>query len=383
MKFKIYRYFTLEKNIILTAESIEYLSKEIKEDSVMNTIVEAYLDTKCTHESQLDTFKKIMKSLTISQKTNFFSVVPSVFTRRCWRKRMSMLTPLISHNPTAIFALEPEKQAEIVGIFYKNKENKFVLEDEENVIPLDLSHIKDNILLIHEMIIGLKGILKNNTFIVHSVLLPTINKAEMGDSTLQSTNLMIIFFYNLNRIELLNKIVNGLGNVGIVVLIGDYNKEFLITLCSYYKNIHFIYVPKPNKSNLETFLPIPAHSKLDLPNLTNTTNPSKLVLHSRTICILGSELCPPIRQNSHLIGENYIESMCRSILSQHSFDPFGYSNLDLPGLCDLFLVAQDYISYNCQISSINFTSIGAFQKEENTFIVYNPQDNTVDVSCVD
>ncbi|KAI5188418.1 hypothetical protein NECID01_0049 [Nematocida sp. AWRm77] len=147
-------------------------------------------------------------------------------------------------------------------------------------------------------------------------------------------------------------------------------------VCAHHPFVEFVVLP--GKTQKEYFYPLGEYRKTK--NLVSTTNPTKLVLGTRTLLVGHFDLIDGVKGRCTVKGEQK-EELARTFLTQASYNPFVlYTDLSHTEEYDSIVVGDRYDSYVQTHSKRAFAMCGDFKKNNGQFLFFSADTNTFEIS---
>ncbi|AFN82963.1 putative DNA polymerase alpha/epsilon subunit B [Encephalitozoon romaleae SJ-2008] len=380
MRERIYKEFTCERGIMLSSDALVYLEDNVKSEAMLKAISSEYRRRNGQRLADINSIREVVESFDAKKDT--YNILNQEFKEKNELLKYKHLLEKIDRIVTPIYLLG-EECATIFGCYYKDREGREVLEDDGDVIPLDMSKCNEDVFLCDNIFIAIEGKKTDGKFVGLKVYLPSVEKKVGSLSKLIKKDLKILFFsdFQMNEVNgrTLRKIL-GKMPADIVVLMGRLYPGISSTIPC----ISFMDGLRPNNAQTETpdiilcpdaddtypsFLP----KEIEVPReygkfIKAASNPFILETYGYSIGVIREDIFR-YKEQGTFIGKNYVDSFAREILSQHSFNPFGISNLDIDRVPDMFIVGQDFYPFITSVEDTMFISCPSF-KDEMAFVSY-------------
>ncbi|AFM98248.1 DNA polymerase alpha/epsilon-like protein [Encephalitozoon hellem ATCC 50504] len=381
MRERIYREFTCERGIMLSSEVLEYLEENIKDEVMLKAISSEYKRRNGQRLADICSIREVAESFNI--KKDAYNILNQEFKEKNELLKYRNLLSRIERMVQPIYLLG-EEYATIFGCYYKDRNGREVLEDEGDVIPLDMRKCNGDVFLCDNVFVAIEGKKIGDKFVGFKTYLPSIEKKVRKVPNIDKKDLKILFFsdFQVNEINgrILGRILSKTAP-DIVVLMGRLcpERSSFIPFTSFREGLRSassqVEIPDiilcPDADDLyPSFLP----KEIEIPeehgkSIRAATNPFILETHGCSIGVIREDVFK-YKEQGTFIGRNYVDSFVRTVLSQHSFNPFGISNLDIDGVPDVFIVGQDFYPFVTSVEDVVFVSCPSF-KEEMSFVSYD------------
>ncbi|KAI5150912.1 hypothetical protein ENBRE01_1778 [Enteropsectra breve] len=374
MKNYIYSIFTAKNKIRMSKDTLEYIESICAREEDANALLELYKENCSNHIISIEEIKQIKEKGRDVAKPRY-TVKEKRYTPQDYIARYEKYKEDLKYPIAAIVSLEEDAQENIFGILYRNKLNRFILEDPLGEIEIDISGCKEDAFLFENMFVGFRGCKRNGFFMVEQILLMDKHhhrKNNNSDKDDGGFKIGIAGCLFKNRVILKNsKISHYLEENKLDLLI--------ISVCPSDQNENNILLENTSieqkiaQERLEgkvVLMPCRCHRQL-LPHKmqkrgsqentqeTMTSNPFTLEVGGKNIAIIDANIFD-YRKSGIFLGENPLECFVRSYLSQDEFDPFGEIRMEMHA--DIVVVLQDYINVIMEVDGIWFVSLGNKQE---------------------
>lgn len=386
MRERIYRNFSRENNIVLSSEVLEYLEKNVAGEDLLKSVSMEYRRRKGPKIADLRLLQDIVESFG-ARSQDIYNIIGQEFKRMDYPSKYKYLRERVGREITPIYMLG-EEPGTLFGCYYRDRRGREVIEDDGDVIPLDMSNCKGDVFLCDNIFIAIQGRRVGQEFVAMKTHLPRIEKMACRKSRAPRDALKILFFsdFRMNEVNggILRKILARIP-ADVVVIMGRLCSErssgiayssFMaglrpsntqgqdpdIILCPDADDVYPSLLPKN--------ISVPGnYSK----GVKAATNPFILEAGGLSIGVIREDIFR-YREKGTFIGENYVESFAKTVLSQYSFNPFGISNLDMDGIPDVFVAGQDLYPFVTSVDGVMFVSCPSF-KSEMSFVSYDLTSN--------
>lgn len=256
-----------------------------------------------------------------------------------------------------------EKNVAIFGMYYRNRFNEEVIEDDETVtkVRFCLSH---DCFIFDGMFFGALGEFKNNVLEITEIVLPHVNITPVERPDLLQKSINIAFF---GQIKINASVLNKLKTTGcdILVLTGSFKDKEIADVMNSFRLYHaadIIMVPGKKKFP-KTLLPINFKITSQNANVHMASNPARIQLFDQDIIIVNDDIC---RKKNHgvFLGANYYESFGRTFISQYTYN----FDLGFKDMSNMIFVGQDTQAFIVEHNGVILASSGAC---DGVYIEYN------------
>lgn len=374
MKKAIYHALTVQNNIILNNEALEYLTSVVSVDDLPTVATElkkhrvSVFDLEKIKEVLLKSFEA--KSARASAEA--VEIRDVGFRRRDGMARFKFLREAISEKPMPIYMLKPGQEAVIFGAYHLDRLNNDVLEDDQGMVKLSFSACADEAFLHEDIFVGLKGALgEENTFVVTHVLHPQVRleaSAKRGHKPQYNFLVFNNFAWDAESVVKLRSVLASHPDMDLLVFTGNSGRNDRITeVLEAYKDITFVFTPSKRDFDL-TFLPKKVDPGYANHNYRSVSNPFEMDVGDTRVGIVMDDVFGA-KRNGRYIGVPSLESFVRTFLSQYSFNPFTKDNLSFTTHFDVLIVVQDAFSCITKQQGVCFVSLGC--DDAPSFLKYN------------
>ncbi|ELA48458.1 hypothetical protein VCUG_00067 [Vavraia culicis subsp. floridensis] len=357
---QIYEIFIRKNNILLSSAQIKMLSEKKYVIEKYKKIAEEYLrhfHSGVATDDNLDfVIDRIEKSLTCD-----------IFRLKNFEKEFGT-------NLEKYYFLQSLTRGDgmkVFGMYYKNKFDEDVVEDDESVIRVRFS-VDEDLFVFDGMFFGALGSNENGVFVVKRVYLPKIDVRSIERWDLLQRNVTIAFFSN---ISLDNDALNRIKEVecDIVVLTGRFNvKNISSTVIRFAQSCkNDIIVMLDRNEPVQTILPVNFEIPEKPSNLHPATNPAHIQLHNRNIVVVKDEICAKKAQGM-FFKDNYYESFARTFLSQYTYN-FEVGFKEIP---HLIFVGQDTRAFIVECDGVILASCGG---DDNAYVEYRTESGKAEI----
>ncbi|ELQ75368.1 DNA-directed DNA polymerase [Trachipleistophora hominis] len=348
---QIYEIFTQKNNILLSSAQMKMLNERKYTIEKYKKIADEYLrhfhNGVATNENLNFVIERIEKSLTCD-----------IFRLKGFEKEFS-------NDLERYYFLQSMTKGDdmiIFGMYYRNKFDENVVEDDESVVKVRFN-IDEDLFIFDGMFFGAAGSNENGEFEIKRIYLPEITVGSIERWDLMQKNVTIAFFSNM---KLENETLDRIKAVecDILVLTGKFNVKNISSAVTRFANTckNDIIVMLDRHEPVKTILPVNFDIKDKPSNLHPTTNPSRIQLHNMDIMVVKDEICAKKVQGT-FFKENYYESFTRTFLSQYTYN-FDIGFKEMPRL---IFVGQNTRAFVVECDGVILASCGG---DDNAYIEY-------------
>lgn len=317
----IFKKFTIENRILLTSESLQLLKDNVKCNEDVDQIIFKYKEMDPSSSINMEVLRKVIDNFYLQEEKVDFTITPWVFRRSSYIERYNLLKSKVHETLKAVHELNEEESC-IFGILYKNKNSKFVLEDESGVIEVELRNtdcfITDFVFLI------LQGHKVKDRFEVDNVKYPLWSNEEVKRQDIVECKKSILFFYG--------RCIDDIDT--------DTSEVFLVD-------------PESNKVREDALNRGFNIVELDKYSLAN---PREVKVNNKKIILFCNELYKA-KEIGTFFGKNLVQSFIKTYISQYDINPFGKPHMYIESIPDAYIIFQQ--SYSCieKIDNVFFISV--------------------------
>lgn len=346
MKKLIYNIFTKNNGIIMSMETLDYLSNKVTDENSINMILNAY---KTQYNGNILHLNQIDKLFNLNQQQHiFFHIYPFKYAKRNFMNELETFRKFLSNDIILINALEENKLSKIFGIFYYDQYENLMLEDEYCKIQINFDMCENNGFLYENFFVSLEGTLKNNIFFVKLIQLPKWPLSPSINNFLDPKNIKICF---INECDNMNNFINTIQQT--------HSPDLFVVSCSDEINLPEFSnkVIMCKKSAIYNILPSFFDNEKSINhNEIRTTNPVIIETFDKSIVFIDIDL-QPFKAKGLFINDLPHESFLESYLSQLSANPFSKCNFSLQKIPDYIIIANNskpyiYKSFNTTIINL-------------------------------
>ncbi|ELA42268.1 uncharacterized protein VICG_00667 [Vittaforma corneae ATCC 50505] len=366
MKKEVFRLFTIENGIMLSAPVLEYISNNFKDIDSIHALLKSFQARFNTASLSLDQVKELsMQPNNKSGKERAFNNLELKTFKYCsvdFYKCFQDLSLRLRVNAISLSLLQEGVEKVIFGIFSRSRNGKYLIEDDYDVIEVDLSDVQSDGFLFENMFVGLKGI-KSGDFKVKELILPKYPVHIPSNNLELIKNAKICVFGCFDgEFEFVKTVLSiETPDFCIVSVKNSINGSAFEELCS---NV----IICPSRFDAE-YIPF---------NLNNISNPFLINIFNNLIGFIDYNLFEH-RKNGMVFNNNHIESFLKSILSQGSICPFAGSDFSVPYFPSIMIISQDFHPLVLDVEGIKFISLPPVK--EKCYAVLDFNNDLFEVKC--
>ncbi|KAI5181619.1 hypothetical protein NEOKW01_1795 [Nematocida sp. AWRm80] len=382
---EVYRLFTSQNGIQLHRDTLEYIHKEVPEDSIHKCIIEILKES----DGKIVTVDHIKRILLLPTENKSRVDLESMKYLPGAPSRYSLLRQKILLKKTSIATVKLGIPAVVYGMINVSG-TEIEIEDEDGSLRLNLKEIQEEeYLLARGVCLAVSGVLqKDGYFLVHQIHLPLALPAKKQQNKAEiPTGIVFISRYtstepNLNRLKY---ILEGYTAAeipisSVVIMIEDKPIEGAIhrlsKVAKAYPMIEFVVIP----GRIDEYF-YPYGDCQSKENISTSTNPSALTVNGETFLLGRFDLIDTVKIESIQTNE-FRENLIKTMLTQDSFNPFiTYTDLSYTKPYKGIVIGDKYDCFTGEYNNHVLGVCGAFEKNNGQFLFYDG--DTIEVCTLD
>ena len=355
MKKLIYKVFTKENGIKMNMEVLDHISNKLTDVNSINNFLIAYKSKYTGQTLQLSQVDELLK--TKRSEKAFYQVVNFNFKRRNMSTVLEQFKKRESGEITRISLLETKISEKIFGVFYLNKMNEPVLEDEHDVIRLNFDTCKNNGFLHNNIFVGLKGYKHKNLFSVEEICLPEPIYKTHTNKFLDTKNIKICIINECDNFE--DKIDEIYKNHTPNLFLSSFRSEHNLPNFP----THVILCKKTNNN----ILPVKIDKESIKTNANISSNPCLIETHNKQILFIDFDMIK-YRETGLFCNDEPFDEFWKTFLSQTSANPFIKMDLSLDSVPNYIVIANDTRAYVKKIYNTVIVSLPDLKRNKYAII---------------
>lgn len=338
MKKEIFQLFTIENGILLSNQALEYISTNFSDINSLEKLLKSCKLKFNSSSISLEQIKEIVSQKTAEQ--NLIEIKTFKYHPRELLKDFTKISGTINLNITPISILQEDVEEIIFGLFYKNSNGKYLLEDDHNLIEIDLKNVKNDVFLFENMFVGLKGV-KQECFKVNEIILPPLNvHSLLSDPKIYKNSKICVFgCYNSEESIIKRAILTESPDFCIISTKNEIDLSNLKDLCP---NL----IQCPSRQSCK-YIPVSSN---------NISNPFLFEIFNNLVGFIDFNLFD-YRKDGLFLNNKPIESFLRSVFSQGTICPFSGSDFSIPEIPNVLIISQDFHPLVLKVEGITFMSL--------------------------
>lgn len=137
MKKEIYKLFTAENGIRMSAETLEHINSKINSNYELENLFSAFKSKFNSAEITVSHVSQITNQS--CENKQFYKTHPFSYKPKNLSERYEFFKKYINHHYSPISMIE--EQGSIYGIVYRNRSGNFVIEDDHDLIALEFDEV--------------------------------------------------------------------------------------------------------------------------------------------------------------------------------------------------------------------------------------------------
>lgn len=367
MKKEIFQMFTIDNGIRLSAPVLEYISNNFKDIESVQDLLDSFKANFDTPSISLDQIKELNEQKISGGGKDGGRVI---FELKMFRhqpinfhRRFLDLTSRLSVKPMPVSFLQEGVERKIFGIFFRNRNGKFTIEDDYGTINVDLSDVQSDGFLFDNVIVGMKGI-KSGDFKVKELFWPKIPVYSPPTSLELCKNAKMCVFGCFNGESEFIKTVLSIESPELCIVSVKEDADPRAV-----KDIFPKVIICPTRFDRE-YIPF---------RQNNASNPFVITVFNHLIGFIDYNLFEH-RRSGLVFNENNLESFLRAVFSQGAICPFGGSDFFMPAFPNIMIVSQNFHPLVLDIEGFKFVSLPPIQ--ERCYAVLDFNNGIFEVKCL-
>ncbi|ORD99854.1 hypothetical protein A0H76_39 [Hepatospora eriocheir] len=328
IKRDIYKIVAIENGLQLDMSVLEYLAIKFTDEDSVKSFIERFKIKFSNHKLEKSQIDNILSEHETTRP--FFEI------KEFKMKKVDLINKYERYKRVSDY--NKSDTSRFYGMFYVDKLNRRILENEDGVFILDFGLYDEDMFLYEDMIITVKGELNEDVITVESIILPEIPIFNKVNNFLIKTPIRICVFGNyINEDKFVQNVISEY--YPNLLLMSVNNKRAIQTW-----NTDTIYIPSKNNL-IETYEGTLSKKEKSQYSIKINNNPIYIDFYDKRIVFIDHNIFQ-YKEKGLFFNSNPFESFYNSFISQGSTNPFNInSDLELNPHPNYFIISQDSPPY--------------------------------------